>query len=103
MTTRTERQAGLYAATIVETLAGEFPDLRDPVVADVVRVHVAHFARTGAWLEVILDDPYFANWRRVRHDGRLRVGCWRLNPSQADQEREQRVNAALDALSSEEG
>jgi hypothetical protein len=87
---------------VVDVLAGDFPDLCDPVVAGIIRKHVYIHARTQGVLEVILDDPFTANWRLLGQAGRVSVACWRLNLSDADQERQNRLNAALDALSTTE-
>jgi hypothetical protein len=92
-----------YACAVADALAGDFPDLRDPVVAGIVRKHVYAHARTGRGLEVILDSPVAANWRLVSpRDARIRVACWKQNPSDADRERIERLNSALDALVSTE-
>jgi hypothetical protein len=90
-----------YTNAVVDTLAADFADLHDPIIADIVRKH-AYYARDRAHLELILDDPFAANWRLINRDGRLKVACWRVNPTSADRERIERVNSALDALTSEE-
>jgi hypothetical protein len=90
-----------YAIAVVNILSGDFPDLRDPVTAEIVREHVSANVRRQCLIEVIVDDPYFANWRLVPapHDRRrVHLGCWRLNRTEADTERWNRLNAALDAL-----
>jgi hypothetical protein len=94
-----------YANAVIKVLAADFPDLRDPDVASIVRKHVYANARTQNLIEVIVDDPGRANWRLVQapHDRRrVRLGCFRINAGQASQEREERLNAALDALDLEE-
>jgi hypothetical protein len=90
-----------YANAVVSILSADFPDLRDPVTAEIVRQHVSANVRRQCLIEVIVDDPYFANWRLVPapHDRRrVHLGCWRLNRTEADTERWNRLNAALDAL-----
>jgi len=87
-----------YACAVVNLLAREFPDLGEEVAAGIVRKYVYASARAGDGAEVILDNPFTANWRLVLRDRRIRVSCWRLNPSAADRERQKRLNAALDAL-----
>jgi hypothetical protein len=91
-----------YTSKVVEALVGDFPDLQDPIVASIVRQHVYSYVRSKTRLEVILDDLYFANWRLVGHDGHVRVACWRQNPIAAERERAERLNAALDSLSSDQ-
>jgi hypothetical protein len=90
-----------YADAVIETLASDFPDLRDPVVADIVREHIYTHAATGRGLEVIVDNPVSARWRLVDNHadpGRVTIGCWRVKPSPGDREREQRLQAALRAI-----
>jgi hypothetical protein len=90
-----------YASAVIAVLCDDFPDLRDPVTAEIVRKHI-WLAHTGVRsLEVIMDDPISANWRLVRapHDRRrVHLACWKLNRTEADSERWARLNAALDAL-----
>jgi hypothetical protein len=88
-----------FACAVTDALAADFPDLRDPVVAGIVRKHVYAHARTGRGLEVILDSPLRADWRLVSaRDARIRVGCWKADPSGADRERAERLNAVLETL-----
>ncbi len=90
-----------YASAVIGVLAGDFPDLRDPIVASVVRKHICANARTGRGLEVIVDDPFTSNWRLVPEFGRsqtVRLACWKLHPAEADHERLRRLNAALAAI-----
>src|ERR1035438_8404159 len=90
-----------YANAVVDALAGDFPGLRDPITAEIVREHVSANVRRQCLIEVIVDDPRRANWRLVRapHDRRrVHLGCWKLNRTDADSERWARLNTALDAL-----
>lgn len=87
-----------YASAVIDALAGDFPDLRDPMVADAVRKAIYANARTRCGLEVIVDDPFASNWRLIPEFGRsatVRLACWRLYPCEADHERMCRLNAAL--------
>jgi hypothetical protein len=92
------READAYACAVVNTLAADFPDLRDPVVAGVVLEHVYLYIRSNRYLEVILDAPPVARWRLIGHTGHVELSCHRLNPTEDDQERLTRLNAALHAL-----
>lgn len=92
-----------YACGVLHVLASDFPDLRDPVVAGIVKkavyVNARGFDRVG--FEVIVDDPFTANWRLIPapHDrARVHLACWRKNRTEDDAERWARLNAALDAL-----
>jgi hypothetical protein len=91
-----------YASDVIAALLDDFPDLLDPAIAGMVRKAVLANARTQSGLEVILDDPRRANWKLVAAAGdrsRVHVGCWRLNLTDADRERKERLNAVLDAIS----
>jgi len=90
-----------YANAVIDVLAEDFPGLRDPVTASIVREHVYANVRRQCLIEVIVDDPGRANWRLVAapHDRRrVHLGCWKLHRTEADSERWARLNAALDAL-----
>jgi hypothetical protein len=101
---RTPEAVRQYADDVVRLLAADFPDLQDPVVADIVRGHIyRHASDPGGFLEVIVDDPISARWRLVAapgrsQQGRVRLACRRLNPREADLEREERLNAALQTI-----
>ena len=96
-----------YANAVIDLLTADFPDLRDPVTADIVRERVtAHAANPGGFLEVIIDDPYSARWRLVAapgkaQRGRVRLTCRKPYPTQDDWDRELRLNEALQALGQE--
>jgi hypothetical protein len=93
-----------YANAVIDALSGDFPDLRDPVVADLVRKYIYAYARTGHPLEIIVDNPISARWRLVgdgNHSGRVRLACWRTNLGEDDIEQEQRLNEALRAIGTE--
>ena len=91
-----------YANAVIDVLRSDFPDLNDPMIASIVRKHIyAHAHTPGGGLEIIVDDPYFANWRLVplwHGQGRVRLACWRVPTPASDQERERRLNAALNAI-----
>lgn len=92
-----------YTCGVVHVLASDFPDLRDPVVAAIVKKAIYINARGQGRVstEVIVDDPFTANWRLIPapHDrGRVHLACWRRTRTDADAERWARLNAALDAL-----
>lgn len=93
-----------YASAVIGVLAGDFPDLNDPVIAGIVRKYVSSYAEAqdrGRHLEVIVDDPMFARWRLTGNrdkPGQVRLGCWYMNPSSEIREQQERLNAALDAL-----
>ena len=91
-----------YANAVIDILSGDFPDLHDPIVADVIRKQVYANAHIGCGIQVIVDDPFTANWRLIpaQHDRRrVHLACWRRNHTEADSERRARLNQALDALS----
>ena len=95
------RRGGRYAAAVVDVLAKEFPNLADAGTAEVVRDEVArHAVEPGRAFECTLDDLTVANWRLRPHRvaPRVRVACHRLNPSESDIDREQRINEALALL-----
>lgn len=87
-----------YANAVVDVLAGDFPDLADPMIAGIIRKHVYTYTRVKDRLEVILDEPFVASWRLIGHTGRVQVACYRLHRTDADLARAERLNAALDAL-----
>lgn len=91
-----------YPAAVVDALVGEFPDLADPLVADIVRQAVARYVDDPyPSFECIIDDPIAANWR-LRADRVapkcVRVSCHRVMPTPADIARESRLNETLRAI-----
>ena len=102
MSTLTPEAASQYAHDVINALAADFTGLRNAVDAEVVREAVEDHAREGRLIEVIVDSPYFANWRLVpdpEHPGRVRIGCWRQRPlNDRYQERLDRINEALQAI-----
>lgn len=92
-----------YADAVVRVLAEDFTDLRDDTTREIVRDAVQrHLLDPTDILEVIVDSPYSANWRLKadRKDiRRVRLSCYRLDPSDADNEREHRINTALAVIS----
>ena len=95
-----DTQAAAYADAVIDTLAGDFPDLNDPIMADTVRTCMRAYMHTGH-LEVIMDDPISAQWRLIGHRGRVQLACWRQTLTEDDQERLDRINEALQALGQE--
>lgn len=89
------RQSLRYASDVVAVLAAEFPDLADPVVAQVTTAAIAaQHASPCPEFEVILDSQSLANWRlRAVRDapGCVRVACFRAEPTRGDLEREDRL------------
>ena len=57
---------------------------------------------TGAPMEVIIDHPVSARWRLISHEGAVRLGCWRLVITDADQEILDRINDKIGKLTREE-
>ncbi len=93
--------ADAYGAAVVQLLAQEFSDLSDEATAEIVATAVARHAQTpDDAFEAIVDNPALANWRLHAHDtaGRVRIGCFRYPPAARDEDRERRLNEALDAL-----
>ena len=91
-----------YAARVVQVLAGHFPDLAVPDVAEVATQSIEEQYRNPRdSFEFIVDDPFFAKWRlKARSDDRRRVrlGYFRVRQSDADADLERTVNDALRAL-----
>jgi hypothetical protein len=98
----TRKRDADYSAAVIHTLVSEFSNLTDPTTAVIVREAVArHANQPDTAFECIIDDPILANWRLRPHreqPSRVRVACYRLNPTQADNDREQRVNHALNLI-----
>ncbi|QXJ25781.1 hypothetical protein AGRA3207_007331 [Actinomadura graeca] len=92
-----------YARQVVMVLADHFPELMaDRLLGDVIGDAVARYAGDpGGRLECIVDSATVANWRlrpeRTR-PGRVRIACYRLDPTAADRDREQAINARLAQL-----
>lgn len=87
-----------YADTIVEALADDFPDLRNPAVAAMVRRHVSVNAQTGRGVEVIIDNPSTARWRLIQAPDdpyRVHLGCWKVEMPVRDVECLNRLNTVL--------
>ena len=107
MTVPAEPQApeSTYAAAVVRILREHFPDISDPNVAEILTQSVCQQARTPQnSFEFIVDDPYSAKWRLKakpgRDHGRVRLRCYRVNRRQSDNDLEDAVNDALEALES---
>lgn len=102
----TEDLAGRYAAAVVRVLADDFRALKDETVRRIVTESVARqaFAPVPSF-EVIVDDLSSANWRLTadRDDQRrVRLGCFRMRPHNADDERKRRINTTLCAIELED-
>ena len=94
---------GDYAASVVEVLRAHFPDLADPDVAEVTYHAINQQMRNPRdSFEFIVDDPFSAKWRLKaksgRDRGRVRLRCYRYNRRQSDNDLEDTVNDALQAL-----
>jgi hypothetical protein len=91
-----------YPTAVVHTLVDYFPNLANSITADVVREAVERQHRQPEpQFECIVDHPTLSNWRLVpRRDepSRVRLACLRLHLTNDDQDREQRINQALDQL-----
>lgn len=97
------RHAFRYAEAVVRILTEDFPGLRaDETTRTFIGCAVErHALNPTDVLEVIVDSAYLANWRLKadRNDSRrVRLACFRLNPTDADNERERRINTALAAI-----
>lgn len=95
-----------YADAVIGVLARDFPDLlTKPEVAAVVREQIHAHLVTRCGMEVIVDNPYLANWRLVgdRETGRVRLGCWKLNLNEYDRARFERLNGMLSMIPMEDG
>ena len=96
-----------YASGVLHVLASDFPDLRDPEVAAIIRKAIwTHAHAPGhVGIQIIVDNPVNANWKLVPdkvNPGRVRLRCWKQNPiPAAAQERQDRLNEALQALGQE--
>lgn len=91
-----------YAASVIKILREHFPDVRDPVVEEILTGAIEqqeHDARSS--FEFIVDDPFFAKWR-LKADSedrrRVRLTCYRMHPRPEDSELCTAVNAALSAI-----
>lgn len=88
---------GVYAARVVDYLFGNFPDLEDPIVAEVIGEAIQkHHTTPSPMFEALLDAQ--GNWR-LKPDGhgsgRVRLACYRFNETPADRDRTDRLDAAL--------
>lgn len=94
----------MYATDVVRVLimVGDFADLSDPAITEVVyQAVVKHLRDPRESWECIVDNPILANWRlRPHHDqvGRVRLGCYRHTTTMGNVERERVVNEALNQL-----
>jgi len=93
---------GHYAQRVIANLLPYFPDLKDPITAEVIGEAIQnHHARGNAALECRIDS--FGNWRLKPHAhdlNQVRLACYRLFESDADRERVAKVNAALSEIPS---
>jgi hypothetical protein len=92
-----------YATRVVRVLREHFPDLADPDIAEVAAHSIEEQeCRPRASFEFIVDDPFSANWRLKAKPGRdsrhVRLRCYRVNRRQSDDDLEDAVNGALQAL-----
>lgn len=98
----TKKAEADYPGAVIDTLVPEFSDLADPTTAAVVREAILRYTDAPDMpFECIIDNPALANWRLRPHRdqrARVRVACYRATPTPTDNEREQRLNEALDML-----
>jgi hypothetical protein len=89
---------GLYAKNVVEVLRREFKDLEDPLVAEVVGDAVQQQQVTPSQAFEVILDASMANWR-LKWNGealsRIRLACYKFNPSPGDHERAQKITELL--------
>ncbi len=101
----TGKTATRFATAVVDTLVdvGEFHDLSDPITAEIVREAVVRQVQApSAAFECIVDDLCAATWRLRPDSGApVRLACMRVVPTSADQDRENRVNAAFARLAAQ--
>lgn len=93
---------GRDAQAIVDALTPHFPDLKDPIVAEVIGEALQRqITEPSDAFEAILDMPN-ANWRlkRAWRDGprQVRMTCYVLDPTEKHWERERQLNALLASL-----
>lgn len=92
---------GRYARRVVANLRDHFPDLNDPVVAEVIGEAVQkHHAVPDETFEALLDSA--GNWRlrpNSQIPGRVLVACYRFKESDADRTKVERLNTALAEIS----
>jgi len=88
-----------YAAAVIQTLAEEFADLRDPHTAALITSALTQHALTpDPALEIIIDSRHGGCWRLHAdpNDGsRVRLRCHPHPATAHDVQREQRLNALL--------
>lgn len=92
-----------YANAVVRVLRSHFPDVADPVTSEIITKAVtANAANPRASFECIVGDPIWAHWRLKakpgRDQGRVRLRNCRWDRRPADDDLEDAVNAALEAL-----
>lgn len=91
-----------YAKSVIEVLRRHFPDLADPDAAGIITDAVRRQACTPRdGFEVIVDDPWTANWRLtpLRKDRRrVHLACYRITRRDSDTQLAHTVNEALSAL-----
>ena len=97
-----ESLAATYAAAVVDVLADEFPALTDNSLGRIVPEDIARQAEAPMRsFELIV--TYTREWRLVPDRSgaarwRVQVACFSDEPTAADLQREERLNAALRAI-----
>ncbi|MFI7691748.1 hypothetical protein ACIBQ6_21955 [Nonomuraea sp. NPDC049655] len=93
---------GRYALAVIEALRVEFPDLEQPVTAQVIGEAVQQYRAAptpSSGFECLLTGH--GSWRLRPHmeiPGLVRVACWQPNPSDVAREREELLNARLNEI-----
>jgi hypothetical protein len=98
----TETTEADYAAAVVRVLRAHFPALDAETSHLAVDAITRQAASPQPGFEFIVDDPISARWRLKskpgRDQGRVRLRFYRTNRRPADDDLEDAVNAALEAL-----
>jgi len=99
MSGMTHEVAERYSHAVEQVLSEEFGARLDS--PEIIRRLVSRQAANPDVMFEVIIDMHLANWRLVPDGsrGRVRLACYRLPPqTEADAERERRVNAALRAI-----
>ncbi|MFF4417062.1 hypothetical protein ACFYY8_31465 [Streptosporangium sp. NPDC001559] len=93
---------GAYTKAVLDVLAPHFPDLTTPITAEVIGEAIQQHRTTPYdTFEALLTST--GTWRLRPHQdipGRVRLACWKEPDRETDQDRdrEQAINAQLDAV-----
>lgn len=92
---------GAYAQAVLEVLTPRFPDLTNPITAEVIGDAIQqHHTTPSVVFEALLTSTGSWRLRAHRDIGRVRLGCWKEpgRETEQDRQREESINAQLDAL-----